>query len=81
MKKLLYFSAKWCQPCKTFGPIVDQVAQQFPVEKIDVDNNPKALQYHVRTIPTVILVDANTGAEILRKNGVQSKQQLLDLFK
>jgi thioredoxin 1 len=81
MKKLLYFTANWCGPCKMFGPIVNEVSAQFPVEKIDVDFNPSvATKYSVRTIPTVILIDANSGAEILRRTGVQTKQQLLSLL-
>ena len=29
MKKLFYFSAPWCGPCKTFGPIMDQEVKRF----------------------------------------------------
>jgi thioredoxin 1 len=79
MKKLLYFTASWCQPCKTFGPIMDEVAKEFPVEKIDVDRNAKALLYHVKTIPTVLLVDGE--AELKRLSGVQQKQTILNLMK
>ena len=36
MKKLLYFSAEWCGPCKTLGPIVDSLSGQINNDKIDV---------------------------------------------
>ena len=39
MKGFLYFSADWCQPCKTLGPIMDQVAKQVTVNKINIDLN------------------------------------------
>ena len=35
--KYLYFSAKWCQPCKTLSPIMNEVSSHIEVEKIDVD--------------------------------------------
>ena len=37
MKQLLYFSAPWCGPCKTLGPIMDQVSHQAKVKKVNVD--------------------------------------------
>ena len=33
MKQLFYFSAEWCQPCKTLAPIMEQVAQTIPQYK------------------------------------------------
>ena len=59
--KLLYFSAAWCGPCKSFGPIMDQVAQTgIPVQKINIDtNNELTARYGIRSVPTVIKVDNN----------------------
>ena len=59
--KLLYFSAAWCGPCKSFGPIMDQVAQSgVPVQKVNIDaNNELTAQYGIRSVPTVIKVDSN----------------------
>ena len=34
----LYFTAPWCQPCKTLGPIMAEVTA-VPVQKIDVDKS------------------------------------------
>ena len=40
MKKILYFSAKWCGPCKQLGPVMDSLsAEGLPIQKIDVDEN------------------------------------------
>jgi thiol-disulfide isomerase/thioredoxin len=59
----MYFSAPWCQPCQVFGPVVNEVAQEFPnivVEKLnidDVDNQMLGLQYGVMSIPTLVVGD------------------------
>ena len=81
MKKLLYFSAGWCQPCRQMvGPIMEELqAEGYPIQKIDVDSNPEiSQQFGIRNIPTVVLtVD---GAEVGRKVGAASKLMYLDMY-
>lgn len=57
---LVDFWATWCGPCRMFGPIVDQVAEDYKgrlkVCRVDVDQNPGLSQtFQVRAIPTSIL--------------------------
>ena len=80
MKKLFYFSAPWCGPCKTFGPIMDQVAQSgIPVQKINVDTDTEASQsFGIRNVPTVVLVD--NGQEVKRFSGLKPMQQVIDFY-
>jgi len=61
MNKLIYISAPWCGPCKMFGPVMDKVAESgIPVQKLDADKDQSAvMQYGVRSIPTVVKVDAS----------------------
>ena len=80
MKKLLYFSAAWCGPCKTLGPIVESLSGQINYDKIDVDTNHEmSAQYGVRNIPTLILLN-EFGEEINRKVGMQSRESILNFY-
>jgi len=70
---VLDFWATWCGPCKTLGPVLEQLTEQyggaFKLAKIDVDQNQQIAGYfRVQSIPTVMAfyqrqpVDAFTGA-------------------
>lgn len=79
--KYLYFSASWCGPCRTLGPIMQQVATEVPVEKVDVDSNQQlAMQYSIRNVPTVVLVNGE-GKEFARSVGVQPKEHYIQQYK
>tara|TARA_Y100000361_G_scaffold123652_1_gene116357 strand:+ start:918 stop:1166 length:249 start_codon:yes stop_codon:yes gene_type:complete len=80
MKKILYFTAAWCGPCKTLGPIMQSLSGQINYEKVDVDNNNDlSIQYGVRNVPSLILVD-ETGEVKGRLVGVQSKDEILNFY-
>ena len=79
MKQLFYFSAEWCVPCQTLGPIMDQVSQKIPVQKINIDYEADITsKYGVKSIPTVVLVE--NGQEVRRFTGARSFQQVLDFI-
>lgn len=75
----MYFSAPWCQPCQSFGPVMDQVASVIPVIKVNVDyETDLAARANVRSVPTVILVEGET--EIRRFTGARSYQQVIEFI-
>ena len=80
MKQFLYFSATWCQPCKSFSPVMDRVGSSgIPVQKIDVDMQKElAKQFNVSGIPTVILVQ--NGQVLNRFTGAKSEQEIKAIF-
>ena len=80
MKKLLYFSAEWCSPCKMVGPVMEELKTEgYNVQKIDVDSNQElSQQFGIRNIPTVVLtVD---GVDSGRKVGANPKAMYIDLY-
>jgi len=79
MAKIIYFTAPWCGPCRTFGPIVE--SSGLPVQKVNIDEDQNlAAQYGVRSVPTLLKVDQN-GQEVgQRIIGVQSKENVLNWY-
>jgi thioredoxin 1 len=78
MKTMKYFSATWCGPCKSFKPVMNEIASEgHSVQFIDVDKSPDlAQQYNVRSVPTVVIEE--NGSEINRVMGAVPKQQILE---
>lgn len=78
MLRLLYFTATWCGPCKSFGPIADRVLSQFSdvdYQKIDVDSSAELTQkYSIVSVPTIIL--EKNGMQVARKSGAMTQSDL-----
>lgn len=58
---LIDFWADWCQPCKTLGPILEKLAEEFGgafrLAKVDVEAEQElGAAFQIRSIPTVVLV-------------------------
>jgi thioredoxin 2 len=52
--------APWCGPCRTVGPVIEQLAAEYAgrvrIAKLNVDENPQtAARYSIRSIPTMLL--------------------------
>lgn len=80
---LVDFWAVWCGPCKMFGPIVEEFAEEnegkVKVGKVNVDEQPElARKYGIMSIPTAIFF--KNGEIDEQMVGVQSKETLEDLL-
>jgi len=77
MKRVLKFSASWCQPCKMLSKNLESVKSNVLIEEIDIDENQEtAIDYGVRGVPTMIMLDGNN--EIKRMSGTKSLKELED---
>jgi thioredoxin 1 len=81
MADIFYFSTTWCQPCKTFKPVVQQASSEAGkhVNFVDADSNKElATRYGINSVPTIVVV--KDGQVAFRNSGVMSKRDLLNLF-
>lgn len=77
---LVDFWAPWCGPCRTVGPIVDEISEELAgrleVYKMNVDENQKVPQeFQIRAIPTLILFSGHD--EVERIQGAMPKRDLI----
>ena len=80
---LVDFWAEWCGPCKMIAPILEELDQELDgsvkIVKVDVDNNNQtAMNYSIRSIPTLIMI--KDGVVQSQHIGAASKSQLEDFI-
>lgn len=77
MKRVLRFTATWCQPCKMLAKNLESVNSIVPIEVIDIDENTDvAVEYGIRSVPTLVMLDENM--EVKRMSGTKSLKELED---
>ena len=81
---LIDFWATWCGPCKMMMPVVEEIAKEnegkIKVCKVNVDEEPElASKFVIMSIPTFVAI--KNGKVVGTSLGVQSKEEVLNLFK
>ena len=78
MKKIKYFTASWCAPCKMLRPVMEELQTEgYNIDIIDIDDNQQsAIEHNVKAVPTCILYNDNT--EIDRWSGFKQKSEILN---
>jgi len=73
MKKVIRFTASWCQPCKALASILEEIDTNIPIEVVDIDAQQDiAIEYGIRGVPTLVKVDEN-GNITGRMVGIKAK--------
>src|SRR5687768_4551303 len=80
---LVYFTADWCQPCKTVRPEVEALARDLEgkakVVKVDVDKSKRlATTLRIQSVPTFVVF--SKGRPVVGEQGVLRRQQLAELL-
>ena len=77
--KLIYFTAHWCSACRAIAPLLMALEAEHPsliIVRVDTDESPDiARHYAVRSLPTLMLVDA-AGAVVNTHHGMINRQAL-----
>lgn len=52
---MVYFTAKWCPPCRRIGPFLAELSEEtenVAFGKVDIDENGEAANHaHIKSIP------------------------------
>jgi thioredoxin 1 len=74
MKKIVMFSASWCNPCKQAKPVFQQLAESardMEFEILDIDESHQIAQdFNITGVPTFMLIEDNE--EVQRLVGAQN---------
>jgi thioredoxin-like negative regulator of GroEL len=75
MKKILRFTASWCQPCKGLAMTLANIETNIPIEVVDIDVHSEiATEYGIRSVPTLVMLDGDI--EMKRMTGAQPENAI-----
>ena len=74
------FWADWCGPCRMLAPVLDEVADEINIVKVNVDDLPQlAMAFQVASIPTLVVF--RDGKIVNKSIDVVDRATLLELAK
>ena len=79
MKKVIRFTASWCEPCKMLAKTLEDVQTNLPIEIVDIDKDSNtAIEFGIRGVPTMVMVE--DGAVLKRSVGMKTAKELQEWF-
>ena len=80
-KVLVDISATWCPPCRKMQPVIEELkTEKYAVIVVDGGAQKQICDaYNVEAFPTFIVFQ--NGKEIARKQGIVTKEELVELLK
>ena len=78
--QVLKFQSNWCSPCRLLDAQLKRLFPLLEIQKVDTDEERQlAVQYNIRSIPTLVLLDEN-GKEQKRLTGSVTDAKLKEFF-
>ena len=76
MKKLEFYHAEWCGPCRIMKPVLTELKDAgMSIRMYDIEeDSKKAREMGIMGVPTMIIY--NGTEELTRLMGVQSKENI-----
>ena len=80
---IIDFWAEWCGPCKSYGPVFEKVASEYPdivFGKVNTEEQQELAGYfQIRSIPTTVILKEQIG--VFSQPGALPEEALHDLIK
>lgn len=81
---LLYFTAKWCGPCKKIKPVVQQLQSEYAsklavfaidIDTVDAGDHKLMIHFDIKSVPSFIFVRQNQVVAVTKGADAEALRQ------